>query len=340
MYINPVLLKGSYASKVVGEVPDTTMVLMDGQVKSHRLVLATNPFLHQLIRSSWIPGEISTFLMPQHSVKDLILEISLPVEIEKEVLGESERIFYETCEEEKPQFSSSDSEETSEDFRIIKNKDTMTSDFQNTTPPKRHPTGEKLNQCDQCVYRTNDSNYMKRHLKRHDREKINKCQHCDFTGWAKNLRTHLKTHSVEKAHKCNQCFYASTNVNNLREHLRTHSGEKPFKCNQCDYASAHAGSIRTHLKTHIGEKPNKCNQCDFKSSHRVGMREHSKTHSREKSKKCKQCEYVFSRADHLKRHLTTHDGEKLNKCQQCDFESSRADHLRRHLETHIGEKTI
>ena len=46
MYTNHVLLKGSYASKVVGEVPDTTMVLMDGQVKSHRLVLATNPFLH------------------------------------------------------------------------------------------------------------------------------------------------------------------------------------------------------------------------------------------------------------------------------------------------------
>ena len=68
-------------------------------------------------------------------------------------------------------------------------------------------TGEKSNQCDQCVYTTNDSNYMKRHLKRHDREKINKCQHCDFTScWEKNLRTHLKTHSVEKAHKCNQCY--------------------------------------------------------------------------------------------------------------------------------------
>ena len=119
---NRILLKGGHASKVVDDIPDATMFFMDGQVKSHLLVLATNPFLHQLIKSSWIPGEISTFLMPEHSVKDLLLEISLPVEIEKEVLGESERIFYETCEEEKPQFSSSDSEETNENFGVIKNK--------------------------------------------------------------------------------------------------------------------------------------------------------------------------------------------------------------------------
>ena len=138
MSSNQILLKGSHASTVVDECPDTKMVLMDGQVKSHLLVLATNPFLHQLIKSSWIPGEISTFLMPEHSVKDLLLEISLPVEIEKEVLGECEGIFFETCEEEKPQLSSSDSEETNENFGVIKNKDIMTSDFQNATPQKRH----------------------------------------------------------------------------------------------------------------------------------------------------------------------------------------------------------
>ena len=59
-------------------MPDTQMVLMDGLVKSHRLILAaSNSFLHQLICSSWIPGETSTFIMPQHSVKDLILDFSL-----------------------------------------------------------------------------------------------------------------------------------------------------------------------------------------------------------------------------------------------------------------------
>ena len=79
--MHQVLLKGGHASKVVGEVPDTTMVLMDGVVvKSHRLLLASNSFLHQLIISSWLPGENSTFILPQHSVQDLLLHFSLQLE--------------------------------------------------------------------------------------------------------------------------------------------------------------------------------------------------------------------------------------------------------------------
>ena len=79
--MHQVLLKGGQASKeVVGELPDTTMVLMDGLVvNSHRLLLASNSFFHQLISSSWVAGEISTFLLPQHSVQDLLLDLSLTV---------------------------------------------------------------------------------------------------------------------------------------------------------------------------------------------------------------------------------------------------------------------
>ena len=75
---------------------------MDGVVRSHRLLLGSNAFLHQvicicicicicknlhlksflhkLISSSWVAGEISTFLLPQHSVQDLLLEFSLELE--------------------------------------------------------------------------------------------------------------------------------------------------------------------------------------------------------------------------------------------------------------------
>ena len=86
---NQILLKGDHASNVMKEPADTTMVLMDGTVKGHRLVLASNPFLHrvifiyfcfylhfaleillhQVISSSWVAGEISTILMPQHSIR-------------------------------------------------------------------------------------------------------------------------------------------------------------------------------------------------------------------------------------------------------------------------------
>ena len=78
MHQNQVLLKAGDASKVVSETPDTRLVLMDGTVNSHRVILASNPFLHKLISSSWVAGEISTFIMPQHSVRDLLLHFPLP----------------------------------------------------------------------------------------------------------------------------------------------------------------------------------------------------------------------------------------------------------------------
>ena len=48
-------------------------------VGSHRLLLSSsNPLLHQLIKSSFIPGELSVFLMPNHSYEDLLSEIGSP----------------------------------------------------------------------------------------------------------------------------------------------------------------------------------------------------------------------------------------------------------------------
>ena len=79
---NQVLLKGGHARKVLGEVADTRIILRDGLVvEGHRVILSSNPFLHQLVCSSWVAGENSTFLMPQHSFKDLLLNFSLPLDI-------------------------------------------------------------------------------------------------------------------------------------------------------------------------------------------------------------------------------------------------------------------
>ena len=120
MHQNQILLKGEHAGKVMGEAPDTRMVLMDGVVKSHRLILAaSNSFLRQLICSSWLPGETSTFILPQHSVKDFLLDFSLPGNAfiaNGEVLYDVER---EIGEEEKNRAHSSKNE-TSYDFIEIK----------------------------------------------------------------------------------------------------------------------------------------------------------------------------------------------------------------------------
>ena len=79
---NQVSLKGGHARKVLGELADTRIILRNGLVvEGHQVILSSNLFLHQLVCSSWVAGENSTFLMPQHSFKDLLLNFSLPLDI-------------------------------------------------------------------------------------------------------------------------------------------------------------------------------------------------------------------------------------------------------------------
>ena len=67
-----------------------------------------------------------------------------------------------------------------------------------------------------------------------------------------NLRKHLKMHCGEKVNKCHQCDFKSAWESHLRRHLKMHSGEKSSKCNQCDFASSQASDLRRHVKTHSG----------------------------------------------------------------------------------------
>ena len=62
-----------------------------------------------------------------------------------------------------------------------------------------------------------------RNITKGEREKLNKCNQCDFTSvQADNLRTHLKSH-LRKAYKCNKCDFASVRADNLRRHLKKHT---------------------------------------------------------------------------------------------------------------------
>ena len=67
--------------------------------------------------------------------------------------------------------------------------------------------------------------------------------------WAGQLRRHLKTHSGEKLNKCNQCDYASSYASTLRRQLKTHDGENSQQMHQeKHYISSSANTLKIHWK--------------------------------------------------------------------------------------------
>ena len=113
---------------------------------------------------------------------------------------------------------------------------------------------------------------------------------------AGHLRKHLKIHSRENLNKCTQCDFAFSHAGHSSTHLKMYSGWKPNKCSQCDYASSVTGNLRRHLKTHNRDKSNKCNQCDCACNNASNLRRHMKAHRGERSIKCKQCDFTSSQA--------------------------------------------
>ena len=75
---------------------------------------------------------------------------------------------------------------------------------------------------------------------------------------AGDLRRNLKAHSGERLNKCNQCDFAFIQAGNLRPHLKAHSsGDKPNKCKRCDFTPIKADYLKNHLKIpprHIQER--------------------------------------------------------------------------------------
>ena len=75
------------------------------------------------------------------------------------------------------------------------------------------------------------------------------CNQCHYSSTrAADLKRHKRKHSREKPFKCNQCNYSCRSAADLKKHMRKHSGERPFKCNQCSYSCTEAGDLKTHTQ--------------------------------------------------------------------------------------------
>ena len=163
----------------------------------------------------------------------------------------------------------------------------------------------------------------------------------EATSWAKHnaqaglLRRNLKTHSGEKLNKCYHCIalWPYLFACDLRMHLKTHSGEKENKWNQYNYTMytqwVYILMGRQFDKTFENSQWRKVKQMQSMWLNILMGRQFEEIY--EKSQ--------WSKVEHLREHLKTHSEEKSNKWNQGDYASSQARTLREHLKTHSGEKS-
>lgn len=219
------------------------------------------------------------------------------------------------------------------------------------------------------------------------------CTLCDYkTSWKGDLKRHMRRHTKEKPYKCDLCSYASTQTANLKIHiLKKHPGQNPRGARR-RYRSAQTSlpndnhtppshddqmlhpvesqpmpsmsvqpprpklMSRPKLGEGIDTEPIKivstpedgsksgspvyqCTICDYKSVWKGDVKRHMRRHTKERPYKCPMpnCSYASSQSTNVKTHIASkHVNLRPYKCTQCAYAANRAENLRSHVMSKHG----
>ncbi|KZC09926.1 Zinc finger protein 26, partial [Dufourea novaeangliae] len=201
---------------------------------------------------------------------------------------------------------------------------------------KVHQT-ERPYQCVLCAKRFKTKEFLKTHLKQHNKRFI-----CDICGISKvsgyDLRLHKKKHNEEYVTHCDDCGKGFYTKQTLERHVLTHTGQKPFVCKICKTPYASAAYLGTHMKSHGEREKHKCTMCNFESYWKAALKVHLKIHTGENLITCEICGKSVSSKAYLQIHMRIHSGEKPHVCEVCGKAFSVRKYLIVHLRTHTGER--
>ncbi|XP_071037812.1 histone-lysine N-methyltransferase PRDM9-like [Parasteatoda tepidariorum] len=167
-----------------------------------------------------------------------------------------------------------------------------------------HQGHDRRHRCPHCVYSTNHSGDLRRHLTTHTGERSNGCPHCLKTFTQEGyLKTHLKIHSGERPFSCGVCGRDFTRIGDLETHERSHSGIRPYRCSTCGRDFTRSSDLHKHIRIHTLQRPYKCSACQYRATQYSTLNRHIiLKHSKQFPHKCHLCERGFVQQSHLKRH--------------------------------------
>jgi KRAB domain-containing zinc finger protein len=102
--------------------------------------------------------------------------------------------------------------------------------------------------CDQCEYKTQLKNSMKRHVTRHI-EKTLKCDKCSYKTYRLEVLTlHKLSHGSRSSFPCEFCGKILTKLTTLKSHIRIHHTETSYPCEFCEFSAKSIFSLDNHWK--------------------------------------------------------------------------------------------
>ena len=182
-------------------------------------------------------------------------------------------------------------------------------------------------ECAKCGQDFGSKSTLKLHIKTiHLKDQRYKCDECEYkTNLTDSLRKHHISHTQEKKFVCENCGKICASSSSLHVHIETI--HNVIACNTCGKIFSRQSSLKRHYQRHaeslketnaVDALPKKCPWCGKEYSNSTALKMHTKyRHPVDQRKlKCKHCSKIFHSDTHLKNHRTKCTGSEELKAQK------------------------